>query len=218
MLTDEQLAGRVVLSSLGDFFATLRNRYKGRHPNLVRAVEQGVGAAIGATVPRGWFTTIATAAGCSTSLVSNGHQRWHEWLDGERDNLVDLRGAERSDKTPKEWIEHAIERWFTNCVKSPRTKDSIRNPHNKKDKERYRVYFKEIPTYEIHADILRTGKGRFGDDYHWSAKKTREVRPFQIKPAHREVCSCIYHLRFDLFTEALYFFVGIVLFARDTHL
>ena len=92
---DVENAGRVVHSSLQDFFSTLRNRYKGRHPNLVRAVQQGVGAAIGATVPRGWFTTVATAVGCSSSIVCNGHARWHQWLDGGTGDLIDLRGAER---------------------------------------------------------------------------------------------------------------------------
>ena len=60
-------------------------------------------------------------------------------LDGENDALADLRGAERSDKIPKAWMEHGCVRWFANCVKSPKTKDSVRNPHNKQDKELYRV-------------------------------------------------------------------------------
>jgi len=50
-----------------------------------------------------------------------------------------------------------------------------------------------------------TGEKKF-DGFHWSEKKTREYRPFQVKPAHREVCYCIYHLRFNLFVEALFFF------------
>ena len=82
----------------------------------------------------------------------------------------------------------------------------MRNPKDRKDKELYRVYFKEVPTFIIHEDIVKTGKENFGSTFHWSEKMTRKVRPFEIKPAHREVCACIYHLRWDLFAEALHNF------------
>ena len=52
LMTDEQQAGRVVLSCLQDFFGTLRQKYAGRFPNLARAIQQAVGVAIGATAPR----------------------------------------------------------------------------------------------------------------------------------------------------------------------
>ena len=38
----------------------------------------------------------------------------------------------------------------------------------------------------------------------WSWWYTTKVRPFFVKPAGREVCVCVYHLRFDLFVEAQY--------------
>ena len=38
----------------------------------------------------------------------------------------------------------------------------------------------------------------------WSWWYTTKVRPFFVKPAGREVCVCVYHLRFDLFVEAEY--------------
>ena len=50
-MTDEQQAGRVVLSCLRDFFGTLWQKYAGRFPNLVHAIQQAIGAAIGATAP-----------------------------------------------------------------------------------------------------------------------------------------------------------------------
>ena len=62
-MTDEQQAGRVVLSCLRDFFGTLRQKYVGRFPNLARAIQQAVGVAIGATAPRGTYAKIASAAG-----------------------------------------------------------------------------------------------------------------------------------------------------------
>ena len=36
---------------------------------------------------------------------------------------------------------------------------------------------------------------------------TKKARPFFVKPAGREVCVCIYHLRFDIFVETIYNYV-----------
>ena len=91
------------------------------------------------------------------STVSNSHAQWHEWLRGERVDLVDLCGAEWSDKIPTKWVDHACEQWLACTVKSPKKMDSVRNPHNCKDKELYRIHFKEMQMYKIHAIIVRTG-------------------------------------------------------------
>ena len=176
LMTDEQQAGRVVLSCLRDFFGTLRQKYAGRFPNLARAIQQAVGVAIGATAPRGTYAKIASAAGCSLSTVSNGHARWHEWLRGERVDLVDLRGAERSDKIPTKWVDHAREQWLACTVKSPKKKDSVRNPHNRRDKELYRVHFKEMRTYEIHAIIVRTGVHASSHNMHMCTHERTRTR------------------------------------------
>lgn len=78
---------------------------------------------------------------------------------------------------------------------------------------------------DIHDLIVREGKRKFDRagvaavtatnsspaidaveevTFHWSWFYTTKVRPFFCKPAGREVCVCVYHLRFDLFVEALY--------------
>ena len=206
LLTDEQETAQLVVSNLKVFFHELRRKYHGRFPNMVRAIQQGVCSAIVTATPRGSLGKIAQVTGASHSHLRAAYNRWHDWMLDDVDDLVELRGAVRSDKTPKEWVDHAIQRWYSCCVKSPRTRDSVRNPKDRKDKELYRVYFKEVPTFIIHEDIVKTGKEKFGSTFHWSEKMTRKVRPFEIKPAHREVCACIYHLRWDLFAEALHNF------------
>ena len=78
---------------------------------------------------------------------------------------------------------------------------------------------------DIHALILKEGARKFNKTavtaadatadspavepqdaiiFKWSWWYTIKVRPFFVKQAGREVCVCVYHLRFDLFVEAMY--------------
>ena len=105
------------------------------------------------------------------------------------------------------------------------TQDSLCNPCDKNDKVLYRVHWLEVRIGDIHDLILAEGKRKFNkpataavaatDDspaiaaqpeviFKWSWWYTTKVKPFFVKPAGREVCVCVYHLRFDLFVEANY--------------
>lgn len=41
-------------------------------------------------------------------------------------------------------------------------------------------------------------------EFHWSWWYTKKVRPFFVKDGGRDVCVCVYHLRFEIFIESLY--------------
>ena len=58
----------------------------------------------------------------------------------------------------------------------------------------------------MHTLVFNDGKRKFGDEFHWSYKMTMSCKPFYVKWAQRNVCMCIYHLRFDMFVQALYYF------------
>ena len=53
---------------------------------------------------------------------------------------------------------------------------------------------------------MERGRERFGVEFQFSWKYCTKVRPFWVKEAGRETSVCIYHLRFDLMTEAWYVF------------
>jgi len=113
LLTDEQETAQLVVSNLKVFFHELRRKYHGRFPNMVRAIQQGVCSAIVTATPRGSLGKIAQVTGASHSHLRAAYNRWHDWMLDDLDDLVELRGAVRSDKTPKEWVDHAIQRWYS---------------------------------------------------------------------------------------------------------
>lgn len=44
-------------------------------------------------------------------------------------------------------------------------------------------------------------------EFHWSSWYTTKVRPFFVKNAGRELCVCIYHLRWEIMVESLFKYI-----------
>lgn len=120
-----------VRNSLKAFFETLQDRYLGRYPNHVRAAQQAVCAAIANAAPPRKLHVISEAVGVSVDRLSEGRKHWSEWVGGDRESIMDLRGKARADGMPDAWIEFAIDIWKTHTRRSERAKDSVRNPNDK---------------------------------------------------------------------------------------
>lgn len=123
---------------------------------------------------------------------------------------------------PDEWIDFAIDIWKTETRRSERAKDSVRNPRDKTDKKLYRVHWLEVRIGDIHELIVREGRRKFDRpatesteaieaveevQFHFSWWYVTKVRPFFVKDGGREVCVCVYHLRFDVFIETLFNYI-----------
>lgn len=97
--------------------------------------------------------------------------------------------------------------------------------HGRSDKVLYRIHWLEMRIQDIQEIIVREGKRKFDRpaveatpatngncaidaaeavEFHFSWWYTKKVRPFFVKDAGRDVCVCVYHLRFDIFVETLY--------------
>ena len=57
----------------------------------------------------------------------------------------------------------------------------------RQDKELHRIHYLDGRIKKIHDAIVKSGKQKFGDEFHWSMWYTLKVRPFQVKAAGREV-------------------------------
>lgn len=208
-LARESEASRYVLESLRNFEATLRERFQGRYPNNIRAAHQAVCSAIMCNVPQRKVAVIAEATGFSYESLLDGRHRWRHWFDGTQKELVEFRGAIRSDRMKEEWIDFATSVWEQETRPSPSTKCSIRNPHNRSDKKMYRIHYLDMRMSDMLSLIVKLGKEKFADDeppFHFSWWYCKKTRPFFVKAAGRETSVCIYHLRFDLLVEALFIF------------
>lgn len=127
----DQEAWSYVRNSLKAFFEKLKDRYNGRYPNKVRAAQQAVCAAIANAAPPRKVHIISEAVGASVDRLSEGRKHWAEWLSGDRESIMDLRGKLRVDRIPAEWVEFAIGLWTDSTRRSERAKDSVRNPNDK---------------------------------------------------------------------------------------
>lgn len=101
-------------------------------------------------------------------------------------------------------------------------------PFFRSDQKQYRIHWLEVRIKDIHDLIVSEGRRKFNDPtttdeaardsnatipaaagapkkpFHWSWWYTIKVRPFFVKDGGRDVCVCVYHLRWDLFVESLY--------------
>lgn len=127
----DQEAWSYVRNSLKAFFEQLQDKYNGRYPNHIRAAQQAVCAAIANAAPPRKLHVIAEAVGASVDRLSEGRNHWTEWMNGDRESLMDLRGKMRSDGMPDEWVEFAVDIWKANTRRSERSKDSVRNPNDR---------------------------------------------------------------------------------------
>ena len=127
----EQQALCWIRDSLIQFYSVLHSNFTGRFPNEVRAMFQGVNAAISCAAPDGSLAAIASAVGANPEKLAEGRRHWMQWISGDREAVMDLRGKVRSDKMDESWVAHGIQTWFDETRRSANAKDSMRNPHNR---------------------------------------------------------------------------------------
>ena len=94
--------------------------------------------------------------------------------------FYDLRGKERSDKMPDEFVQLAVSEWEQVTRPSERKKDQLKPPFQK-DGPLHAVHWLEMRIAEVHAAILEKGKETFGDEFHFSYGFTFAVKPWFVK-------------------------------------
>lgn len=113
------------------FFEKLRDAYSGRYPNYIRTAQQAVCSVVANAVPTRKLHVVQEAVGVPVERLSEGRRHWADWVSGDRESLMDLRGKIRSDSMDETWIELAVNIWKSNTCRSERAKDRLRNPSDK---------------------------------------------------------------------------------------
>ena len=121
----------ILRGSLQNFHATLHEQFSKRPTNEIRAIKQGVSAAIMAACPDGKKSLLARVTGTSVERLTEGKKRWDDWLSGDEESLVEFRGKIRSDKLLEVWCALAVSVWLNETRPSPNKKDSVRDPKNR---------------------------------------------------------------------------------------
>ena len=143
MHDDECAVRDAIVEGVRAWLDALKKKFAGRFPNDVRAGYKAVLQAVGmkATYRRGPAT--ATAIGRTLGMSSSASEnliaekaRWYDWLAGDMDDFLVMRGEMRSDRFPEEWAEFVVDAWLDDEVTRPSESaaDVMRNPKSRKDK------------------------------------------------------------------------------------
>jgi cell division septum initiation protein DivIVA len=121
-----------IVESVKSWLKEIKNKFKGRFPNDIRSLYQGVHQAVSLADAK--YSDVARVLGTSSRLLKEGRARFWAFIEGKVKDLVEFRGKMRSDKFPEEWAEFIVETWCSDrCTRaSERSSDEMRNPNTKK--------------------------------------------------------------------------------------
>jgi hypothetical protein len=88
----------------------------------------------------------AAAVGVKAKHLTAARNRFEDWISGDMDYLVALRGKQRADKTPDEVVEFIIESWCDESItrESECTTDVLKAQWDRKTNTTlYRIRFME---------------------------------------------------------------------------
>ena len=201
-----------ITSSLREFVHALHDAGgKGRYPGKVRDAQQVIATAVSraAHYTKTSYKEIGDALGLDSRMIGKCALRFDELAnDGNWEQLYDDRGAQRSDTTPKEWLDFALLYWTNQELgfvrESEVARDTIRNPDDKSDKLPYRKCYLQKGIHEGHAEMLKAGKACFGEKFHMSYTYFVDLRPFFVKDETRDTCVCVYHMRWKEFANGIF--------------
>lgn len=164
---DENAINAMIVDSVREWCATLKTIYNGRFPNEIRAGYLKVLQSVGhkCTARRGPFTAAAVSRvlDVKAEALIKERLRWDDWLAGDIDHFLDLRGAMRRDKFPDEWADFIVEAWLSEDVtrQSESAAHVCRNPKSRKDKHEYRIHWLERKIEDVVRIINEKGKVAF---------------------------------------------------------
>jgi hypothetical protein len=202
---------QVIVDGLALTLESLRSAAgKGRSPTDVKIAQQSiVSAAVAACKLEPdrmqlSDTLLAKILHVSRNSVKSGKARVSKFLHGG--TSLPYNSTEKSNASkayPEAYTEFVQKCWQSMTRASENKKDEVRNPEDHSDKQRRRIRWVEVPLHVLRGDMIRKGEAMFGDEFHLSSTKMRDLKPFYIRRPGRQTCLCRYHLGFDHFFKAL---------------
>ena len=92
-----------IVESVKSWLKEIKNKFKGRFPNDIRSLYQGVHQAVSLADAK--RSDVARLLGTSSRLLKEGRAHFCAFIEGKIKDLVEFRGKMRSDKFPEEWAE-----------------------------------------------------------------------------------------------------------------
>ena len=193
----------VILEGLEATFAIMSSRRNGsnRYTSHDRIVREALCTAIMMCKPDGvTINSMRAALGevVDWQALKNGLEQAAAFKKGTRD-LVEWDETSRG-KYPVDWEKFVKECWMSTTRESERKSDE---KYCRTEKKWYRVRWLEQKLQDVLAWMRAEGMKRFGEGFHLSSFKMKNLMPWYTRKPGRETCMCRYHMKFDHFCDAL---------------
>jgi hypothetical protein len=193
----------VILEGLEATFAIISSRRNGsnRYTSHDRIVREALCTAIMMCKPDGvTINSMRAALGevVDWQALKNGLEQAAAFKKGTRD-LVEWDETSRG-KYPVDWEKFVKECWMSTTRESERKSDE---KYCRTEKKWYRVRWLEQKLQDVLAWMRAEGMKRFGEGFHLSSFKMKNLMPWYTRKPGRETCMCRYHMKFDHFCDAL---------------
>ena len=123
-----QRAALAITECIAAWLTEIKDKFKGRFPDDVRAAHRAVHQAAGFSAKATEHSASAAAQGraldTNPALMIEERRRWHAWFAGDVDGRVAMHIQMWADKYPEEWADFIVEMWLReectriNCVSS----------------------------------------------------------------------------------------------------
>ena len=193
----------VILEGLEATFAIISSRRNGsnRYTSHDRIVREALCTAIMMCKPDGvTINSMRAALGevVDWQALKNGLEQAAAFKKGTRD-LVEWDETSRG-KYPVDWEKFVKECWMSTTRESERKSDE---KYCRTEKKWYRVRWLEQKLQDVLAWMRAEGMKRFGEGFHLSSFKMKNLMPWYTRKPGRETCMCRCHMKFDHFCDAL---------------
>jgi hypothetical protein len=193
----------VILEGLEATFAIMSSRRNGsnRYTSHDRIVREALCTAIMMCKPDGvTINSMRAALGevVDWQALKNGLEQAAAFKKGTRD-LVEWDETSRG-KYPVDWEKFVKECWMSTTRESERKSDE---KYCRTEKKWYRVRWLEQKLQDVLAWMRAEGMKRFGEGFHLSSFKMKNLMPWYTRKPGRETCMCRCHMKFDHFCDAL---------------
>ena len=89
---------------------------------------------------------------------------------------------------PVAYRDFVLSQWYELTRRSERMRDEVQNPKDnlKSDKKNYRVHFREDSYGTMLKLMQAAGRNKFGDEFHLSERKMKQIMPHEVRRAGEE--------------------------------
>ena len=195
---NDVLATQFVMQSIRHSIAVMKDKVDGHRPTTKdRQTLQTMVSAATNQVPDGLRAATSRLLDIRLHSLSSFRDLWANFEIGDAHTPCIQKEKSGRATYPVAYRDFVLSQWYELTRRSERMKDEVRNPRDKSDKKNYRVHFREDSYGTMLKLMQAAGRNKFGDEFHLSERKMKQIMPHEVRRAGEETCVCIHHLKWE---------------------